>query len=204
MKNPKLKYYQAIYLACRALLPPEAQNDEEVVKALRDHECWERFNKTVSELNISELNLFCDVLNGKTPEQKFATPRQIKQLQYYMLACALKFANFKELEYINVFNGEIISGENLRRALLDAFYTDKATKSTLPKNIVFELYTNWINPKTNTLLMQGGHKDFVRNPNMCYYERLSQEAVAYLINRYSLMHNNSVNKYTQVQPVCAN
>lgn len=133
----------------------------------------------------------------KPAEQRFATSGQLKTLRYHQLACAVAYADLLPVS----FNGEILEGEVLRTELIHRFQLNRMQDPPppeslrLPATVIRHLFESWINPKSNTYLVEGKHKAQVRNAHTLYYDRLSPEAVQYLITRFRAMHRRIATEY---------
>jgi hypothetical protein len=187
----KTKLHKALYNACRSRVHPSFRDDSGAVRALRDHECHESFGKPYDELSVTELTALIDRINTDKPNSEAPTKRQLDVFRFYAFAVALVYCNFDDWDYIDSATGEILSGEVLRRELTETFYDNTAR---FPTNVVRRVYEEWINPKSNEFLIQGGFRKEARKPNVMYYERLSQQELRYLISRYSLIYNEKINK----------
>ena len=173
-------------------MPAYCKGDPDEIKAVRDHLTTEHFGKVYSDMDKAELTAMIAALqSGETIENQIASPRMLSTLKFYMMAVALEYANIGTWEYINKITGEEIIGEKLRHWLKRQF---AESDKRLPEAIVRRLYTDWINPKSNTLLMEGEFKTLVRDPHKMWYERLKKKEVQYLIKRYAMIYDNKINK----------
>lgn len=181
--------YKALYNACRSQLPPASQDDPAAVKALRDHLTNEKYGKVYDEMTKSELIALTAAINADL--NNMPTGKMLGQLKFYMIAVALVYCNFKDWHYEDTETGALLSGDDLRTLLVEQFYNGS---KRLPENIVRRLYNDWINPKSNSLLMEGGYKKFIANPSNLHYEKLTKEQCKYLISRYYPIYDNKINK----------
>lgn len=191
--------HRALYLAVSSKMPAFSRNDPEAVKPLRDHITMEYYGKIYNEMTQGELiGLIAQVNSSPAFESNVPTYKQQSTLRFYMFSVGLVYANMSGWEYLDKLTGAILSGEDLRSLLIYQFYEGE---TKLPAMLMRRLYDEWINPKSNTFLMEGGFKKLVRDPNKLYYERLSKQEVQYLMNRYGAIYNQKINK--SVKPVRA-
>lgn len=194
------KLHKALYVAARNHLPAWSKNDPEAVKAYRDHITHEAYGKIYDEMSVPELNAAIAALNS-TEDIKNIMPsaNQLNMLKFYMIAVALVYVNMKNWEYCDKETGVVLSGDDLRNVLREQFFNGN---KRLPPPIVRRLYDEWINPKSNQFLLEGKYKKLIRNPNVLYYERLTEREVQYLKNRFAAIYNQAINK--TANPVRAN
>jgi len=179
------KLHRKLYLAARSNIHPNYQNDPEAVKALRDYETHRQFHKHYDEMTEKELEKVIEYLNNIP--MKRVTVQQLSTLKYYAISVALVYADLKGSYVID---DEVYEGDAIRKLLISWFENHER----LPSNIVRHLYEQWINPKCNEFLLQGGYKQINRKPSVFYFEKLSVTEASYLITRFEQIFQNCKNK----------
>lgn len=176
--NDRIALNRKLYLTCRELAGSE-KNDTEAVKTIRDNYIIGKFGKSYKELSLIELRT---AINDLQPNRvQYATKEQIKLFNYYAVSVALIYHNFDKLQYTNISTGEVLESEKLREYCFDLFKRD----ISIPKQVLRELFDNYINPKSNAFLMEGDFKKYIKSKNILYYDRLTREQIQYIITRYS-------------------
>lgn len=205
----KTKLYKALYNAARRCIDSAYRNNPEAVKALRDQTCEEMFGRPYRELTKSELidaiNEL-DVVSGKENPTNIKKPaasdRQLKMLRFYALYCAIRYFDFDGYKYQDSETGEIYKGERLRMHIRYLF--DIGT--WLPPNIWRHLFQDWINPRAQKFLVEGGFKKFYKNAHSLYYEHLTPDEAQYLLQRFKQIYTNLpkrsyINEVTRISKV---
>lgn len=180
--------YKKLYLAAKSTLPNTAQDCD--VKAFRDHTCWNHFQKAYDDLEDFEIQTLIEEFNDFRKEN-LATKNQVDMFHFYSLSVALHYCPMDGWSYKDSDTNVELKGNELRQVLQDQFSNRNLR---LPKSIVGRIFEEWINPKANQFLMEGGYKIIVRNPKQIYYEQLKNEEIRYLISRFQLIHNELSNK----------
>jgi len=203
------KLQRVLYLKARELTHKDYRNDPESVKIKRDSLVDIVCKKDVQDLTIAELNACITYAKNAIEEEagsepapvptakdegefkmpikeKYATKNQLHLLNFYSLQCALIYANFKEAKFHDPATNDIYSGEDIRNLIIKAFSESKS----IPSSILSFLYLDWINPKSNQMLLEGGYRKFVKNTRHLYYEKLYYDEAQYLIKRYSQIYLN--------------
>lgn len=173
---------KALYLECRQrLLDNQGFDDPEYIKSFRDNYVNEKFGKNYKELSFWELKLAVDSLskNAKTKDSRGTiTYQQLSQIKYYALSIGLHYCSFDGLELR--INGKPAEQAAAVAQLKKDFNNGKA----LPVPVIRHLYENWINPKCNEWLIEGGFRA-VAQPKYLYYEQLSRNEASYLLARFT-------------------
>lgn len=180
--------YKKLYLAAKSSLPNTAQDCD--VKAYRDHTCWNRFQKTYDELDDFEIQTLVEEFNEHRKEN-LATKNQVDMFHFYSMSVALSYCPMDNWSYKDSETNVELKGADLRTVLKDQFSNRNLR---LPKSIVRRIFEEWINPKANQFLMEGGYRKIVTNPKRVYYEQLKNEEIRYLISRFQLIYNELSNK----------
>lgn len=120
-------------------------------------------------------------------ETDFASAKELGRLRFHSIRCAIHYAELGTITMEQ--NGHVLTGEQLRQWLWGRFEAGRTIggiagiKDPIPGNLLRHLYSNWINPRCNEWLVQGGFKQNSRQPTVCYFNSLSTESVRYLIGR---------------------
>lgn len=191
----RAELYKALFNAARYAVHHNFKSDESAVRIARDEKCQEMYGKPYDRLTDEELQNVIDELREDTGfrphQERFASRDQLKELRYHALACALVYANFDDFTHVDRETGEMFTGESAR-AVARAQFNEK---QYVQPNIYRFLHEEWINPKSNEFMVQGGFKKFYKSPDRFYYEKLRPQAASYLIQRYLQIHN-TLNKTT--------
>lgn len=147
-------------------------------------------SKDLSEAQAEELTM----LWAKTAESRgivvnlyrsapkgVASKASLDTLRARAIRCALHYA-LGDAVY-DVGAGQVLAGNDLRRWCFQRW----TRKQALPQNILRRLFTDWVNPRSNEYLVQGGFRQYVRDPSKCFHDRLTPPEVSYLIKRFGLI-----------------
>ena len=174
--------YRQLYNACRSKVDKNFQNDSESVKVCRDSYIAQNYdNRNYRQLSFEELkNAINQLNNGNT--SPVITFSQLKLVKFYTIGLGLVYCNLEGLTFTDA-EKQPIDWQEARRHYRSQFNN----KEKLPKEVLNHLYNEWVNPKCNQWLIEGGFKKYAKNNKILYYEQLSNAAATYLIKRLSQM-----------------
>lgn len=146
-------------------------------------------------------------------EQEHCTPSQIRLMRFHAIPVAIHYCPDNHLgSYANKQTGEILRGQSLRKYLRRQWDRIGAPGGTpggttnhdgdadmiLPSVIMQRLYTHYINPRCNQMLVEGGKKRWYKDGSRFYPHYQSPEHMQYLIGRWREIHTRLSAAHEQV------
>ena len=187
--------------------------DDDQIREFRENAVYEVTSVSRGKLNaIIEYSLCTDaelqwVLDYITQPQRTlnkvipndgtihrATRNQVDKVRFLGLKCALHYAKFEQLEYVNKATGEVLSGDELRNYATDKFY-----RNTLQRDhseISSFLYRTWLNPKIHEFLMTNS-----KNRYYFKHDQLTHSEADLLIKRFEKMSVEITERYQEIRDV---
>ena len=178
--------YKNLYMVAQGCIEPAFRNNGDAVRACRDQACAQLFDKHYRQLSAKELDTV--ILYLINAQRKLATNSQLRMLKYYAFSLALVCLDSDKTMVLD--GGGTATFNELR----EGFRRDFENKIQVPKTIMRMLYDEWINPTSNKYLIEGGYKQYCKNPSYLRFEYLTNEECQYLIVRFQKFYENTHNK----------
>lgn len=123
---------------------------------------------------------------------RFASHAAVQRLRYHSIRCAIHYAPLQP--YKDSDGSKILDGEVLRQWLLLRW----RRMERLPTNCLRQMFSDWINPKANEFLCQGGFRRRSTHNKVLYFHRLAVAEASYLIQRFEKIQD-TLEKGAQLQ-----
>lgn len=199
------KLYRQLYVAASYCVDPKFIADREAVSIKRDYVCASLFNRGYKELTNDELECaiqemqiesgFMDAGQLSDENKKritqtnanfIATQAQLRTLRMYAINCALVYCKFDNAQFYDANTKDTYSGEQVRELAKEMF--EKA--QSVPKPIFTFLFSNWINPKLNELMIELGYKKYAVDASKFHLDYLKQAQANKLIQIFASIWTN--------------